>query len=87
MLNLNGASNASIEFNNVTFGYTPDTKILKNLSFIVEPGKKVGIVGGSGSGYVNPWKATTSLANLAFSVLMQKIDHYKIGRASCRERV
>ncbi|VVC39633.1 Hypothetical protein CINCED_3A008716 [Cinara cedri] len=42
--------NASIEFRNVSFGYHNGKSILNNLSFFVPPGKKVAIVGGSGSG-------------------------------------
>lgn len=44
--------NASIEFQNVTFGYVDDQHILKDFSLRIEPGKKIAIVGGSGSGYV-----------------------------------
>ncbi|MCM8785554.1 MAG: ABC transporter ATP-binding protein/permease [Candidatus Omnitrophica bacterium] len=40
----------SIEFKNVTFGYDPYQPVLKNVSFKIEPGEVVGIVGRSGSG-------------------------------------
>ena len=46
-----------IEFRNVTFGYDPYNPVLKNVSFTVEPGQFVGIVGKSGSG-------KTTLVNL-----------------------
>jgi len=46
-----------IEFRNVTFGYDPYTPVLKNVSFRIESGQFVGIVGKSGSG-------KTSLINL-----------------------
>lgn len=39
-----------IDFANVTFGYTPDRTILKNISFAVPPGKTIALVGPSGSG-------------------------------------
>ncbi|MGQ9663304.1 MAG: ABC transporter ATP-binding protein, partial [Kiritimatiellia bacterium] len=39
-----------IEFRNVTFGYDPYLPVLKNVSFRIEPGQFVGIVGKSGSG-------------------------------------
>ena len=41
-----------IEFKNVTFAYPtrPENIILKNVSFTIEPGQQVGIVGFSGSG-------------------------------------
>ncbi|EEB20224.1 ATP-binding cassette subfamily B, member 7 [Pediculus humanus corporis] len=41
---------ASIEFRNVFFQYEEGKPILQNLSFVIPPGKKVAIVGGSGSG-------------------------------------
>ncbi|MCE9613574.1 MAG: ABC transporter ATP-binding protein/permease [Lentisphaerae bacterium] len=40
----------AIEFRNVTFGYDPYVPVLKNVSFKVEPGQFIGIVGKSGSG-------------------------------------
>ncbi len=40
----------TIEFKNVSFAYQPDRPILKNISFKVPAGKKVAIVGKSGSG-------------------------------------
>lgn len=39
-----------ITFENVTFGYTPNEKILKNLSFSVKKGEKIAIVGETGAG-------------------------------------
>ena len=46
-----------IEFKNVVFGYDPYTPILKGISFTIEPGQFIGIVGKSGSG-------KTTLVNL-----------------------
>ena len=41
-----------IEFRNVTFSYPtkPDIDVLKNVSFVIEPGQSVGLVGYSGCG-------------------------------------
>ena len=41
---------AELVFDNVSFAYGPDREILKGISFSVEPGKTVAIVGPSGSG-------------------------------------
>jgi len=51
------AMKGGIEFKNVTFGYDPYTPVLKNVSFRIEPGQFIGIVGKSGSG-------KTSIINL-----------------------
>ena len=47
----------AIEFRNVVFGYDPFLPVLKGVSFTIEPGQFVGIVGKSGSG-------KTTLVNL-----------------------
>lgn len=40
----------AVEFRNVTFGYRPDRPVLRDVSFRVEPGEIVAIVGPTGSG-------------------------------------
>lgn len=45
-----GRENASIDFQNVCFEYEAGKKIFNDLSFEIPAGKKVAIVGGSGSG-------------------------------------
>lgn len=42
--------NGLVEFNNVTFSYQPERLVLKNISFVVSPGKTLALVGPSGSG-------------------------------------
>jgi ATP-binding cassette subfamily B multidrug efflux pump len=47
---LNSDMDGSVEFKNVTFGYVPGQPILKNVSFKVNPGETVALVGPTGSG-------------------------------------
>jgi ATP-binding cassette subfamily B protein len=39
-----------LELDNVTFGYVKDRPVLNNVSFTVEPGEKIAILGATGSG-------------------------------------
>ena len=41
-------SRGGIDFSSVTFGYSPEKTILKNVSFNIGPGKIVALVGPSG---------------------------------------
>jgi len=45
-----GDQRSHVIFDNVVFGYTPGQNILNGLTFTVPAGKKIAIVGGSGSG-------------------------------------
>ncbi|MCK9267251.1 MAG: ATP-binding cassette domain-containing protein, partial [Alkaliphilus sp.] len=39
-----------ITFDNVTFGYTPGQKVLKNINLYAKPGQKIAFVGSTGAG-------------------------------------
>lgn len=41
---------STVTFEDIKFGYVPERQILNGLSFRVPAGKKIAIVGGSGSG-------------------------------------
>ncbi len=43
-------SSARLEFGNVQFAYRPGEKVIRNLSFVAEPGKVTALVGPSGGG-------------------------------------
>lgn len=60
-----GDPSAKVIFDNVTFEYLPEKKILNGISFEVPAGKKIAIVGGSGSGYA------CSLLRLHFCTILQ----------------
>jgi len=52
---------ASVEFKNVSFGYTKDTPILSGLAFKIRPGERVVVYGPSGSGKSTAIKLLTRL--------------------------
>ncbi|GGN45487.1 ABC transporter ATP-binding protein [Streptomyces fuscichromogenes] len=45
-----GQVSGRLEFDNVSFGYQPDRPVVKDLSFVVQPGQTVAIVGPTGAG-------------------------------------
>ena len=75
-----------VELSNVTFGYTPEKMILKNISFVAESGKTVAIVGPTGAG-------KTTVINLLMrfydindgSITVDGTDCLDITRASLRK--
>ncbi|MEZ5346877.1 MAG: ABC transporter ATP-binding protein [Pyrinomonadaceae bacterium] len=47
---INGKSKGRIEFKNVWFAYTENEWVMKNVSFSIEPGESIALVGHTGSG-------------------------------------
>ena len=50
-----------IEFDNVTFGYDPESPVLRDVSFSVAPGERIAIVGATGGGKTTLLKLITRL--------------------------
>jgi ATP-binding cassette, subfamily B, bacterial len=77
-----------IRFENVSFGYERHRPVLKDVSFTIRPGEKIGIVGRSGSG-------KTTLVNLisrfydvdAGRVLLDGVDIRQLATCDLRQHV
>jgi ATP-binding cassette subfamily B protein len=78
----------SIEFRDVTFGYTPERNVFENLSLTIEPGQRVGLVGYSGSG-------KSTLVNLVLrlyepqqgTILIDGADIKKVTQSSLHSQI
>lgn len=68
----------TIEFQDVTFAYTPDEPVLRSVSLRVEPGKTVALVGPTGSG-------KTSLVHLLFRFYEVSSGRILVNGADIRE--
>ncbi len=77
-----------VEYRNVVFGYEKHRPVLKGVSFVVEPGEMVGLVGHSGAG-----KTTTINLLCRFydvdegQILIDDIDIRKIRRSDLRRQI
>jgi len=77
-----------IRFENVSFGYTDDVNVLKNISFEIEPGQTLAIVGQTGAG-----KSTIAkLINRTYDVndgcvLIDGVDVQEWQLASLRQQI
>ena len=77
------ASAGAIEFENVTFGYDPDSPVLTNLSFRVAPGERVAIVGATGGGKTTLLKLLTRLYDVQSGTI--RIDGIDIRERALHE--
>ena len=87
LIERNFPKTGKIEFCNFSVKYRPDTKIiLKNLTFVINPGEKIGVVGRTGSG-----KSTLALCLFRIleptfgKILIDGVDITKIGLSLLRE--
>lgn len=77
-----------IEFDNVTFGYTSGLPVLKNISFKVEPGQTVALVGITGSGKTTITKLIGRLYDPQIGrILIDGVDVQEWSIASLRNQM
>ena len=72
------AAEGRVEFREVSFGYKPHRTVLRDLSFTIEPGQTVAVVGETGSG-------KSSLANLIVGFYLPTRGDVLIDGVSTRE--
>jgi ATP-binding cassette, subfamily B, multidrug efflux pump len=72
------AASAAIEFDHVWFAYKPDVWVLQDVSFRVEPGEMLAIVGHTGAG-------KTTLSNLLLRFYEPQRGTIRIGGVNIRE--
>lgn len=85
---LPGRTDGHVEFQGVSFGYAEDSPLIEDLSFSVQPGQTVAIVGPTGAG-------KTTLVNLVMRfyelnggrILLDGIDVTSLSRADLRSQV
>ena len=82
-------SKGEVEFKNVTLKYRPNTPaVLKKLTFVVEPGMKVGVVGRTGAGKSTLGLTLSRLIELeSGSILIDGQDISKVSLRHLRSKV
>ena len=83
-----GEQHGRVEFESVSFSYSPDTPLIEDLDLVVEPGQTVAIVGPTGAG-------KTTLVNLimrfyelnAGRITLDGVDIATMSRSDLRSRV
>ncbi|MCK5848173.1 MAG: ABC transporter ATP-binding protein [Caldisericia bacterium] len=74
-----------VKFNNVSFGYTKNTDVLKNISFTAEPGQSVALVGPTGAGKTTVVNLMTRFYDITQgSIYIDDIDIKRIKRENLR---
>ncbi|XP_066141645.1 ATP-binding cassette sub-family C member 4-like [Euwallacea fornicatus] len=77
-----------IQFRNVSLSYTDeDGPVLKNLNFIIQSGKKIGVVGRTGAGKSSLISALFRLAPIQGQVLIDDLDTKNIGLTDLRKKI
>jgi ATP-binding cassette subfamily B protein len=77
-----------VEFQNVSFGYDKHRPVLKDISFTIQPGEMIGVVGRSGSGKSTLVSLIARLYEAdAGQILVDGIDVRQIGSHELRRRI
>ncbi|CAG9840910.1 unnamed protein product [Diabrotica balteata] len=77
-----------IEFKNMTLQYSlDDPPVLKNLSFVIKPSEKVGIVGRTGAGKSSLIQALFRLTHIEGSILIDEIDTKSVALKKLRSKI
>ena len=78
----------NVKFDNVSFGYIPEEQIIHNISFDVEPGETLAIVGATGSGKSTLVNLLTKFYNYQSGVIsVDDVDIKKWELASLRSQI
>ncbi|XP_050516933.1 probable multidrug resistance-associated protein lethal(2)03659 [Diabrotica virgifera virgifera] len=77
-----------VEFKNMSLQYSPDDPpVLKNLSFVIQPSEKVGIVGRTGAGKSSLIQAVFRLTHIDGSILIDDIDTKSVALKKLRSKI
>lgn len=75
-----------VRFHEVTFGYTPEKNVLKNISLYAKPGQKIAFVGSTGAGKTTVMNLLTRFYDIdQGSITVDGIDLKQIARDSLRQ--
>jgi ATP-binding cassette subfamily B multidrug efflux pump len=78
----------AVEFQNVSFAYSGEDWVLRDLSFRVEPGEKVALVGATGAGKTTIIKLLTRFYEVSKGrILIDGVDLRDLPQAELRRRV
>ncbi|XP_066250978.1 ATP-binding cassette sub-family C member 4-like [Euwallacea similis] len=77
-----------IQFKNLSLSYVDeDGPVLKNLEFIIQSGKKIGVVGRTGAGKSSLISALFRLAPIQGQVLIDDLDIKNVGLTDLRKKI